>query len=49
MWDFEGKVRIWFIRRPCLLGNPRAMLKKRLWKRATLSIAAALGNWRRVC
>jgi hypothetical protein len=42
--DFERKVRFLFIRRSCLLGNPRDVFKKRLWKLATLSIGAPLGN-----
>jgi hypothetical protein len=40
-------VRFSFIRRPCLLETPRD-LKKKLWKRASLSIGAHWGTWRRV-
>jgi hypothetical protein len=28
-WDFETKARFLFIRRPCLLGNLRAMFKNK--------------------
>jgi hypothetical protein len=42
-WNFEGKVKFCFIGKPCLLESSE-IYKSKLWKRASLSIEAPLGN-----